>query len=587
MTRSGFHRWRVAAYDFFISESPKSWQRLNSRSATLLFVAAYIVMGVCLNFRYPDRAASQWFALLPSPDVTALVALFALLAKFSKHIGTKTTTALLLFFFLSRTLRFADGVSSKFYNHFNLYLDLPLVPEFIRLLGNTVGWQWVVVTIPLLLLLAVFSWLLVRWCLRFSVHYVQTAKHRRFVLFAITALVLLSLVVPSEKLPEPKIFARTRLSVPEHYRWGAFNTSVLSRWGQEADFLLHAYGYRTQQASEIARVKQAMESAPSSLDRLKGNNVLLIFVESYGSTVTHRPHQLAQIKPLWNEMEQTLEATGYHVCSDFINSPTYSGRSWLAHSTIATGIRVTDQNLHQKVLASSLQPISTVFRNAGYRTVRAAPGTMRKFPEGEFYQFEQKYYAWHFNYRGPILGWGHTPDQFILDFVHRAEIEKATKPLFIQYELVTSHMPFAVQPEYIEDWSTIGDGSIYNTLEAVTFPVDMASLDRAEPAYMRVILYDLRVLKDYLAKFLKDDTLVIALGDHQPIPEVTGGDESWSAPIHYFSRDADLIAPFAKRGCTPGMHPKRSEPHPPMESFYLNFIQDFSSAPHPRSSEGT
>jgi hypothetical protein len=123
------------------------------------------------------------------------------------------------------------------------------------------------------------------------------------------------------------------------------------------------------------------------------------------------------------------------------------------------------------LITSQLKTLARYFNAAGYRTVRAMPGTQWPWPQGEFYGYQAKYYAWHFDYRGPMYGWSTMPDQYVIDFIRHREIETATRPLFVEFNLVSSHAPFHRQPPYVEDWSLIGDGSIYQDLEVITYPI--------------------------------------------------------------------------------------------------------------------
>jgi hypothetical protein len=92
------------------------------------------------------------------------------------------------------------------------------------------------------------------------------------------------------------------------------------------------------------------------------------------------------------------------------------------------------------------------------------------------------------------------------------------------------------------------------------------------------IIYDMTVLKSYLTQFINDDSLVIMLGDHQPVREVSGGDENHAVPVHVVTRDPKLIEPFVARGYVRGMRPRMDDQHPPMEQFLPNFLEDFSAS---------
>src|SRR5690606_29898864 len=122
------------------------------------------------------------------------------------------------------------------------------------------------------------------------------------------------------------------------------------------------------------------------------------------------------------------------------------------------------------------------FNGAGYRTVSAEPGTTRAMPPPELYDFDQRYYAPHFGYRGPEFSWAPMPDQYVLDRVHRA-LRGHRGSLFVKYAFVSSHAPWDVQPRLIHDWSKIGNGAIYHQLEPLRFPTSWTDFSQAAWPY--------------------------------------------------------------------------------------------------------
>jgi hypothetical protein len=173
-------------------------------------------------------------------------------------------------------------------------------------------------------------------------------------------------------------------------------------------------------------------------------------------------------------------------------------------------------------------------------------------------------------------------DQFVLDAIHRREVAAAEQPLLLQYVLISSHYPFNLIPRYFEDWSVIGDGSIYAREDSVTvLPIPPGSNTAGPEGYVAAMRYELNLITEYVTRFLPDDdrALVVVLGDHQPYSGVTGKGKPWSVPIHVVSRDPQVLEPFRRRGYTPGWIPRQSPPHPGMETFLPGFLEDFSSAP--------
>jgi hypothetical protein len=264
--------------------------------------------------------------------------------------------------------------------------------------------------------------------------------------------------------------------------------------------------------------------------------------------------------------------------------PPHGGQSWLAHATLATTIQVADQLQYEIIFTQHPKTMARFFRDAGYRTTLVQPGTTRPWPKWEFYQFENHYFAADFDYAGPSFAWASMPDQYVLDFVRRNEIEKQKRPLFVQYALVSSHAPWSHLPQVVDDWSKIGNGDIYNRLEIIRYPITWPDFDNAAEAYVASIMYDFDVLRRYIADYVRDDSLVILLGDHQPVREVSGADENHGVPIHVLSRDKKLVEPFLARGYVPGIRPRVDEERAPMREFLVNLLEDFS-LPNPKPTQ--
>src|SRR5258708_13574061 len=138
--------------------------------------------------------------------------------------------------------------------------------------------------------------------------------------------------------------------------------------------------------------------------------------------------------------------------SNRIVSPTFGGGSWLAHGTMASGIKL-DEFLSHLVLDSERRSLPRYMAAAGYRTVNLMPGIKRPMPESRFWGFEKSYYAADLAYRGPEFGWFEIPDQYTLKTFAARETHEDGRPLFAQIVLISSHTPFYPVPPYRADWA--------------------------------------------------------------------------------------------------------------------------------------
>ena len=238
---------------------------------------------------------------------------------------------------------------------------------------------------------------------------------------------------------------------------------------------------------------------------------------------------------------------------------------------------MTDQK--QFLALKSARPPTLVhaFKNAGYMTTTVMPATMRQPKGPDLYDFETHFYSWEFGYRGVNFAWAPMPDQFALDFVRRNHIDKLDRPLFLEYGMVSSHAPWNDQAPIIPDWDQIGDGSIYRTIEHVHYPTTWDNLENAEVPYLRSVLYVLEVLLRYMHAYVKDNSVFILVGDHQPVGEITAHTESRGSIMHVISRNQTFTDKFVKRGFARGMRPKSPTPRLGMEAFLPMFLEEFST----------
>jgi hypothetical protein len=164
----------------------------------------------------------------------------------------------------------------------------------------------------------------------------------------------------------------------------------------------------------------------------------------------------------------------------------------------------------------------------------------------------------------------------VLDYVHRREVAPAArKPVFIEYALVSSHAPWSDQPPLVDDWSELGNGQLFHKLPPRKYPVDWATMVLARDAYLDSLLYDLEMIKRYIAQEITRPALIIVLGDHQPAV-LAAPDSSRTVPIHIIGRDKELLGRFLEVGYVPGMIPRLGGTSPGMETFPSTLVERLS-----------
>jgi hypothetical protein len=286
---------------------------------------------------------------------------------------------------------------------------------------------------------------------------------------------------------------------------------------------------------------------PEFLQKLRGKDVLVVFIESYGRTLLDKPEFAGHFRPFLTAGQKKLEASGIGVRSAYLTSPTVGGLSWFAHATAMSGLWVDSQVRYDSLVLSRHQSLNRLFRDAGWRTLAVMPAITMAWPEAEYFGYDHIYHAHNSGYAGKPFNWVTMPDQYTLAAFHRSEIEPAApKPIMAEIALISSHAPWTPVPTLI-DWNSVGDGQIFNSqAEGGDKPEEVwRDPVRIRLQYRLSVEYSLLTLIDYLIKHADDDLVVIALGDHQPAPLVTGATDNRDVPVHFFARDPEILAAVA------------------------------------------
>ncbi|MCC8998018.1 MAG: hypothetical protein LM522_00735 [Candidatus Contendobacter sp.] len=418
----------------------------------------------------------------------------------------------------------------------NLYWDSPHLPQVAALfLDQVAGWQALLGGLALLALLTALVAAL-HWALGAVMAALDRTPVRRVI--GVLALTLLATYGAGWLIP--------RLPVGH-----GFALPVTAMLAEQVKIVLAATVFR-----DHRRITGQPLLPVSDLGRLGKGDMLVIFFESQGALVFDDPRFAAPLAGDFAALERSLAASGWKIASARVESSTFGGSSWLAHSSLLSGLRIADQGDYHDLLTSDRATLVSRFAAAGYRTVALMPGLRHAWPEGQFYGFDRILDAEHLEYRGPAYGGWVIPDQYSLRRAHQIEIAPTGRsPLLIFFPTINSHAPFAPLPPYEPDWNYFDapPGAV-----TASGAVELnARLDGEElaSAYVRSIRYNLAVLGGYLCHHAPANALLLALGDHQPPAIVGGRDISWQTPVHVFSRDSALIDAFQAAGFQAGIKP--------------------------------
>jgi hypothetical protein len=329
-----------------------------------------------------------------------------------------------------------------------------------------------------------------------------------------------------------------------------------------------------------ATAVDAFRDTPSDqlLTGLRGKDVVLAFVESYGRSAVEEP----DVDAVLDAGTRRLDAAGFASRSAFLTSPTAGGGSWLAHSTLLSGLWIDNQQRYQSFVHSDRFTLTRAFKRAGWRTISVMPATGKDWPEGKIYGHDKIYDARTLGYQGPPFSLGAEPDQYTMSVFQRTEMAAANRgPLMAEIPLISSHSPWTPCPRML-DWNEIGDGSIYDGMGAKGDPpaAEWRSPSRIRADYRSTIEYTLNTLVSYVETYGDDNLVLVFLGDHQPAPVVTGENASRDVPITIVAHDPAVLDRISGWGWQDGLRPGPGAPVWRMGSFRDRFLSAFGSGGH-------
>ena len=328
---------------------------------------------------------------------------------------------------------------------------------------------------------------------------------------------------------------------------------------------------------------------------LRGKDVLVVFVESYGRVALEDPAIAPEVTSVLDAGTAGLRIAGFTARSAYLTSPTFGGLSWLAHSTLQAGLRIDTQGRYDRLVTSDLPTLGAMFHRAGWRTVCDVPANHEDWrPARTFYRCDATYDARTIAYAGPPFGYAPVPDQYTLADLARREL---TPPrhhrVMAEVDLVSSHAPWAPLPRLV-GWDLLGDGSVFDGMpEQGQSRQDVWSdPSRVKAAYARSVAYSLASLVSFVESAHDDNLVLVVLGDHQPSSPVTGGAASHDVPVTVVAHDPAVLGRIGQWGWVDGLRPGPGAPVWPMESFRQRFLDAFDGAPalaaaRPASAAGT
>ncbi|WP_442934582.1 sulfatase-like hydrolase/transferase [Micromonospora sp. CPCC 205739] len=529
------------------------WARLTTVLAALLVL---LVLTVPYDF---GRFTPAAFVRIPLEALLVVALLLALPARGRRPVATLAGVALGLL----GVLKLLDlGFSASLSRAFDLVLDWALLDDAFAFLaestgrpaaiGAAVALALVAVALPVLVTLSVLrlSRLVVR-------HHTGTTR-------VVAALVVVWVACAA-------FGVRVAPDVP------VADTSATT--------LANGHGFQVRLRLNDRRTFSAVVEADPFRDTpgdqlltaLRGKDVVIAFVESYGRDAVEDRAYAPQVGAVLDGGTSRLRAAGFDARSGFLTSPTFGGGSWLAHATLLSGLWIDNEQRHRTLLASDRMTLGGAFRRADWRTVGVMPAVTRAWPEGSFYGYDRFYDAGKLAYRGPKFSFGTMPDQYTLASWRRLEQAKQDgRAVMSEIALVSSHAPWTPVPRMV-DWTDVGDGAIFHDQAAgggAKGEVRRATT-RIRADYRQSIEYTLSTLISYVETYGDDDLVFIFLGDHQPATVITGENASRDVPITIITRDRAVLDRISGWGWQDGLKPGPQAPVWRMDTFRDRFLTAF------------
>lgn len=514
--------------------------RRRSAAGWITLVLALYGLNLCLSFH--NVWPTPWVTTRHEVSIEIAILLFGLWLwlRWKRHIPPRLPGILAFIMMILTIGRYAEVTAPALYGRpVNIYWDARFIPHVIEMLVEAAHPLLVFALFAGAMLSLTGLFLLIRLALRRVAQACLHPIEHRAVALLTSALIALYLVglagVPVKRLH-------------------LYSLPVSAMLWQQAGFIGAAIG--ADETLDALTQEQPLGDYP--LPKLGGADVMIHFVESYGAVAFDAPEIAATIADSRAELANAITATGRRVVSAFVESPTFGGGSWLAHSSVMTGLDIDHNGTYNLLLTRDVPTLSTRFRALGYRPVALMPGLRSEWPEGVFYRFEHIYGAAEINYRGPDFGWWRIPDQYSLARLDSLELDKpARPPLFVMFTSISSHMPFRPTPLYQPDWSRILGDTPFDEPALGAALAQLPEWTNMRPAYAGTLIYTFEYLAGFLREQAGRDLLLIVIGDHQPPATVSGEGARWDAPVHVISSNQALLETLKQQGFVDGLIPEQ------------------------------
>jgi hypothetical protein len=529
--------------------------------ALTVLAAASILFALVVPDNYDDLHARS-FVHLPLEAILAATLLLVLPAR-PRRIVAVTIGVLLGLLTIVKVVDI--GFTAVLARPFDLVLDWILLGDATGVVQDSIGTLGAVLTVVgacllVIAILALMTLAVLRMTRLVSGHHTATIRT-----VAVLAVLWLALAVFGVQLPGGGQLASRTDATLVYHRAQQIRTGLHDL----ADF-------------EAEAKVDAFKNTPGDqlLNGLRGKDVLITFVESYGRYAVEDPTFAPPVDAQLDAETKQLDAAGFGSRSAYLSSSTVGGASWLAHASLLSGLYINNQHRYRSLVASNRLTLTSAFKKAGWKTVSVEPAINAAWPEGKFFGYEQDYDQRNLGYRGSRFSYATMPDQYIYSVFQRNERKPGHAPVFGEITTVSSHSPWTPIPKMV-GWDQVGDGSIFDDPDNQQGGPPGSILgdpDKLRASYIKSIQYSMDALVSYVQNYGDDNLVLIFLGDHQPARALTGAGASRDVPITIVAKDPRVLDRISSWHWTQGLRPARNAPVTRMDTFRDRFLTTFGPA---------
>ena len=534
-----------------------SLETKNQRTNIILFLFLFLLTNIiCFIPSYlfyfkegkllelPNAQFLDFLFIRESIDLMRIVPEFVLLFFFLSfwgsrniRIGIKVLFYVLGFLFLVYNIYFffyffVYSIHPNFIQDF--YLTKEVLPVFISSIGMASILNYIIAAVILFVGLAAFYFLM-RYTLLLFEKLDPTIK--KYIFGPLLIYVLMSLVIhPGEALSRLKT---SQWTVPR---------------------IIESFAFSKDNLQNKLKGKEKY-SAHLRNNLIEKPDLYFIFVESYGTVASLTKENINRYDSLLLELDESFAKAQWNIASNYSIAPIIGGKSWLSFSTVMAGVKMYEHTGYNEIIQNQKKfpHLINYLNGQSYETYRmntfkANEKTEMKIPYevlDEFWDFDHWIKFKDIPYSGYEYDiFGGIPDQYALGYLQDSLIVDSL-PTFSFFITMNSHGPWFEPPPILENWKDL------DTIKSTPHEEWMQQKGSNNERYFKSIIYQLKMLEQFILKKVDQNSIVVLIGDHNPAGmeyKLWKIYNKFATQIHVFSKDKAFTDSFLEYNFDAGMH---------------------------------